>query len=229
MDSNITTTTTDNKFLNSSSFEKSDFNFTANENENGRRTHRKRSLQALGKFSAEFHGKQGEYNDEESLLSLLSTQFSNLLEGPLLIPALEQYIQISDTIYKAASFDADKNSNLTKYEKENTRNRQTKKFLDDSEHGWLWNNLLLLGTLHIAPENIAEDLIRFLNVTYGSHDILTFPTRDNNDYEKNEIRDNDNLGGAKRRVVIRVHDNVETALQYMDNNPHERTWAMIDL
>jgi len=88
MDSNITTTTTDNKFLNSSSFEKSDFNFTANENENGRRTHRKRSLQVLGKFGANFNGKRGEYNDEESLLSLLSTQFSNLLEEPLLIPLL---------------------------------------------------------------------------------------------------------------------------------------------
>ena len=51
-----------------------------------------------------------------------------------------------------------------------------------------------------------------LNIIYGSHDILTFPTRDNSDYEENEARDNGNWSGAKRRVVISLHDNVETAL-----------------
>ena len=87
----------------------------------------------------------------------------------------------------------------------------------------------MLGTLHIAPENIAEDLIRFTNVAYGSHDILTFPTRDNGDYKKNEVKDNVNCGGAKRKVVTCVHHDVQTYLQYKDNNPHEQTWAMIDL
>ena len=78
-----------------------------------------------------------------------------------------------------------------------------------------------MGTLHIAPKNIAEDLIRFTNVAYESHDILTFPTLDNSNYEKNEARDNGNWGGPKRSVVIYVHHAVETALQYKKNNPNE--------
>lgn len=54
--------------------------------------------------------------------------------------------------------------------------------------------------------------LMILNIIYGSHDIMTFPTRDNSDYAENEARDNVNWSGAKRQVVISLHDNVETAL-----------------
>ena len=79
------------------------------------------------------------------------------------------------------------------------------------------------------PIGKQRNPLMILNIIYGSHDILTFPTRDNSDYEENKARDNCNWSSVKRGVVISLHNNVEIALQCKDKNLHERTWVVIDL
>lgn len=75
------------------------------------------------------------------------------------------------------------------------------KLFQDSSYGQKWGNLLTLGTLHVAPSttNHSQNFVKFLSNVY--------PTR----------------------IRIRLHNTSQDALEYIDNNLAERTWALVDL
>lgn len=78
-----------------------------------------------------------------------------------------------------------------------------------------WGNLLTLGTMHLAPRGeITEDFIQYLE---NAHNIINISSAE-------VLEDRPNATS----VLIRVHDNVDTALQYVMNNLDERTFVLVD-
>jgi len=78
--------------------------------------------------------------------------------------------------------------------------------LSDSSFGRSWGNLLTLGTLHItSPEDdVVNEFVAYLNETYPS------------------IVQNQTLN-------ILIHESEELALNFINDNLNERTWALIHL
>ena len=76
--------------------------------------------------------------------------------------------------------------------------------LSDSSYGRQWGNLLTLGTLHLSPSNsVAEEFWAYLNDTYPA--LLLNET-----------------------VKVQVHENEDKALEFINDNLQERTWALLD-
>jgi ATP-binding cassette subfamily A (ABC1) protein 3 len=74
----------------------------------------------------------------------------------------------------------------------------------DSAFGRQWGNLLTLGTLHLSPDNdVSRSFWGYLNETYPL------------------LLDDDTL-------KVRVHENERDALQFIEGNLKERTWALVD-
>lgn len=77
------------------------------------------------------------------------------------------------------------------------------RLIADSSIGRQWGNLLALGTLHLSPQgSLADDFSDYLSETY--------PTL------------------VPSSLKIRTHDSEEDALEYINENLNEKTWALID-
>ena len=81
-----------------------------------------------------------------------------------------------------------------------------------------WGNLLTLGTIHITPQNnpIVDEFLTYIQTSY---DMTVL---------KNETSSAGVLLEFDNELKIRLHDDHDTALDYILNNLKERTWALID-
>ena len=78
-----------------------------------------------------------------------------------------------------------------------------------------WGNLLTLGTMHLSPKGkVTEDFVTYLE------DILNI----SNITSSEVLEDRPNATS----VLIRVHDNFDTATNYVMDNLDERTFVHID-
>lgn len=76
--------------------------------------------------------------------------------------------------------------------------------LSDSSFGRAWGNLLTLGTLHLSPNTpVVQDFATYLNATYSN--------------------------ATMAAIKIRVHENENAAVSFINENLNERTWALLDL
>ena len=98
----------------------------------------------------------------------------------------------------------------------------------DSSFGRRWGNLLSLGTLHLSPNNnVANSFWEYLNSTYP--DLLLETTTTTTTVQKeggNETVTNTTTRAS--RLKVRIHDNENEALRFIDNNLDERAWALLD-
>jgi hypothetical protein len=85
--------------------------------------------------------------------------------------------------------------------------------LADSSFGRQWGNLLTLGTLHLSPTSnpVVYEFWSYLNDTYPSFMIQN----DENDQQQPNL-------------LVRVHESELDALQFINDNLMERTWALLD-
>mmetsp|Transcript_43917 Transcript_43917/g.64517 ORF Transcript_43917/g.64517 Transcript_43917/m.64517 type:complete len:2436 (+) Transcript_43917:98-7405(+) len=133
--------------------------------------------------------------ETHTVLSSVSKEIQNLLDNPLPIPTLDQYIAISLCLSTA----------LSTVTSGQSLSREAVNILQISDYGRTWGNLLELGTLHISPTGVVTDsFVEYLNSTYP-------------------------LSVNYSPLKIRTHKNQDLALEYICDNLHERTWALIDM
>lgn len=128
------------------------------------------------------------YNPEEQYTSIklvippvTETDFLNLVKGPIPTLTLDTYVGLSNLINPSGS----QSDTFERYS-----------FISD------YDNLLYLGTIHFAPDNIdTKALIQYLNDTYVSFQTLTYI----------------------------IHKSESKAVSYILNHLEERTLALIVL
>eukprot|EP00551_Chaetoceros_affinis_P007272 CAMPEP_0203672206 /NCGR_PEP_ID=MMETSP0090-20130426/7774_1 /ASSEMBLY_ACC=CAM_ASM_001088 /TAXON_ID=426623 /ORGANISM="Chaetoceros affinis, Strain CCMP159" /LENGTH=2044 /DNA_ID=CAMNT_0050537473 /DNA_START=44 /DNA_END=6178 /DNA_ORIENTATION=- len=78
-----------------------------------------------------------------------------------------------------------------------------------------WGNLLTLGTIHLSPRGeVTEDFINYLN---DVHDLTNISSSE-------VLEDRPNATS----ILLRVHDDADTATQYVMDNLDERTFVSIN-
>jgi len=84
-----------------------------------------------------------------------------------------------------------------------------------SEYLRKWGNLLTLGTMHLSPKGqITTDFVKYLQQTHDVYNITSNII----------LEDRPNATS----VLIRIHDDVNSATEFVMNNLDERTFAVID-
>ncbi|CAE7426951.1 unnamed protein product, partial [Symbiodinium microadriaticum] len=123
-------------------------------------------------------------NGGDMNLDEMFTTLTDVLSGPLGVPDFDSYVQLS----RAVSSLVDSNE-LTD-------------LLQQSEFGQQYGNLLILGSLHFAPDSPEVDnLIDYLNTT-----TITFKT-----------------------LTVHKHKSERKAIQYINNHLEEYAFALIVL
>lgn len=78
-----------------------------------------------------------------------------------------------------------------------------------------WGNLLTLGTMHLSPRgDVANEFIEYLET---AHNIINITSEE-------VLEDRPNATS----ILIRVHDDVNSATNYVMNNLNERTFVVLD-
>lgn len=85
--------------------------------------------------------------------------------------------------------------------------------LENSRYGRSLQNLLDLGTLHLCPSGpVVDSFVSFINETYPS-----------------VMGRQSLLPNLTSPLLIKTHDSADKAIRYIDDNPNEATWALVDL
>ena len=127
-------------------------------------------------------------------------QLYRILRSPIPVPSLPLFIQFSQALTSQLNPD------------------QLDEVYLRTDYVRRWGNLLTLGTIHITPKNntIVDEFLTYIQTSYG----LTLL--------KNETSSAVTLLEFDNELKIRLHDNHDTALDFVLNNLEERTWAIID-
>jgi ABC-2 family transporter protein len=149
----------------------------------------------------------GKTDDEMDIFEVLADGLKfvrRTLSSPIVIPTLPQYLQLHAALSSLINVNDDIPIVL-----------QESQYLRD------WGNLLLLGTLHLSPSNSSaarafEAYIMMTNTTATSSSSTTNSTSSSSSSVMNST------------LQIHWHDSEAVAVQYINDNIRERTWALID-
>jgi len=169
-----------------------------------------------GSFSEALLYGTNPFSESDSNLKIPRKEVKNLLNGPVPIPTLNDYVALSDVLSGLVNLTDDDASIL----------------INESSFGRQWGNLLTLGTLHVTPsvpyfENgpTAFDFVDYLHSTYASDGFFVYAPDIVDRYDSNVNQTKQ----AGKRVLIRVHETADIGMNYINNHLEERAWALIDI
>lgn len=150
--------------------------------------------------------------DSISSINDIRKELRNLLESPVPIPTLTQYLTLANIL--SANLDI---SDLNELYQSSSSVKQ-------------WGNLLTLGTVHIVSSAskgaLANEFVEYLGNVHSIYNQSSSSSESGS--TGSEATDDGRDGLLNFNVMIRVHDDSDQAIDFIMSNLNERTFAFIE-